>query len=118
MPIYEIIFVLNLTEGGFSNSLIHQCQNQKECGRFFIEHDAKMTEMDNWDPEKLEAEWNKPSRPPLPDWFSDGFGIVFFCQFLEHLILEEVYQKFSLLWGTLYDIYPLFPVKNDQVIYQ
>ena len=50
---YEIKFISNLTEGGFLNSLIHECQNQKECGRFFIKHDAKMTEMDNWDPEKL-----------------------------------------------------------------
>ena len=82
---YEIKFVLNLTEGGFSNSLIHECRNQKECGIFFIEHDAKMIEMDNWDPEKLEAEWNKPSRPPLPDWFSDGFGIVFFVNFFYQL---------------------------------
>ena len=44
-----------------------------------------MIEMDNWDPEKLEAEWNKPSRPPLPDWFSDGFGIVFFVNFFYQL---------------------------------
>ena len=43
----------NLTEGGFSNSLIYECRNQKECWRFFIEHDAKMIKMDNWDPEKL-----------------------------------------------------------------
>ena len=80
---YEIKFISNSTEGGFSNSLIHECRNQKECGRFFIEHDAKMIEMDNWDPEKLEAEWNKPSRPPIPDWFSDGFGIVFFLSIFE-----------------------------------
>ena len=53
MPIYEIKFLLNLTEGGFSNLLIHECQNQKECGRFFSKHDAKMIEMEDWDPDNL-----------------------------------------------------------------
>ena len=53
MPIYEIKFLLNLTEGGFSNLLIHECQNQKECGRFFSKHDAKMIEMEDWVTEKF-----------------------------------------------------------------
>ena len=96
MPIYENKFVLNLTEGGFSNSLIHECRNQKECGRFFIEHDAKMIEMDDWDPEKLEAEWNKSHRPPLPDWFSDGIGIIFFVNeiFLGNLKVSKFQHEF------------------------
>ena len=53
LPVYEIKFVLNVTEGGFSNYLIHECRNLKECGRYFIEHDAKMIEMEDWYPKQF-----------------------------------------------------------------
>ena len=55
-----------------------------------------MIEMDDWDPEKLEAEWNKSHRPPLPDWFSDGIGIIFFVNenFLGNLKVSKFQHEF------------------------
>ena len=39
--------------------------------------------MEEWDPEKLEAEWNKSPKPALPDWFlPEGSGIFPLLSFL------------------------------------